>query len=64
MVYIVESSYPLATYSAILNLGQKPQSLRGSRDMIHSSKSGGGTLKRMSGMCKNEERSDDAQTLI
>jgi hypothetical protein len=51
--------------SAITNLAQKPhmaQYPRGSHDEAHTNKFRGRTLKRMSGMCKKEDRKGDAKT--
>jgi hypothetical protein len=54
-------------FTSIANLAQKPrmaQYPRGSRDEAHTSKFRGMTLKRMSGMCKKEDRKGDAKTSI
>jgi hypothetical protein len=48
-------------------LAQKPhmaQYPHGSRDEAHTSKFRGRTLKRMSGICKKEDRKGDAKTWI
>jgi hypothetical protein len=52
----------------IANLAQKPLMAqfdpRGSRDEAHTRKFRGRTLKRMSGMCKKQDRKGDAKTSI